>query len=642
MWKRLKRLMGEWGGVLLVAPGVALLVGGMQWAGFWQLWELQLLDTWYELRPLQGKDNRTVIVGVDEEDIRTLGQWPASDATMAELLTKIIAQKPRAIGLDIYRDLKVEPGHEELVKVFKNTPNLIGIKTVGEAARGFQVNPPPVLAELGQVAANDLVLDPDSKVRRGLLFLETPDGEVVESLALRLALMYLEAEKVMPQNSEEHPEYLQLGKTTFFRLGENFGGYVRTYAGGYQIPINFQGPSCTNVQRCPFVMVSLRDVLSGQIPGDLMRDRVVLIGAVAPSLPDVFLTPYDGGFFGAPERTPGVEIHAHLTSQIITAALEGHSLMQVWDDRWEWLWIFAWSTVGVALGWFCPSAQQTALGTLLAVGVCGGSAYGVFLQGWWIPAVPSLVALVASSVTVTGYQVQRERRERETLMNLFGRHVTPKIAAAIWRDREQLLEAGQVTPLEVTATVLFSDLQGFSTIAETLEPKILISWLNEYFKAMAQVVLDHDGVIDKYIGDAVMAVFGVPIPATTEAEIARDAISAVNCAISMASKLRNLNRDWETRGLPTVAMRIGIATGKLVAGTLGSDQRSDYTIIGDTVNIASRLESYDKTFDAGICRILISETTYQYIPNQFTSDCIGTFLLKGRQKPTKIYQIFPD
>ncbi|GAB4297019.1 MAG: adenylate/guanylate cyclase domain-containing protein [Oscillatoriaceae cyanobacterium] len=642
MWKRLKRLMGEWGGVLLVAPGVALLVGGMQWAGFWQLWDLQLLDTWYELRPLQGKDYRTVIVGVDEQDIRTLGQWPASDATMAELLTKISAQKPRAIGLDIYRDLEVEPGHEELVKVFKNTPNLIGIKTVGEAERGFQVNPPPVLAELGQVAANDLVLDPDSKVRRGLLFLETRDGEVVESLALRLALMYLEAEKVMPQNSEEHPEYLQLGKTTFFRLGENFGGYVRTYAGGYQIPINFLGPSCKDVQRCPFVMVSVRDVLSGRIPGDLMRDRVVLIGAVAPSLPDVFLTPYDGGFFGAPERTPGVEIHAHLTSQIITAALEGDSLMQVWDDRWEWLWIFAWSTVGAALGWFCPSAQQTALGTLLAVGVCGGGTYGAFLQGWWIPAVPSLVALVASSVTVTGYQVQRERRERDALMNLFGRHVTPKIAAAIWRDRDQLLDAGQVTPLEVTATVLFSDLQGFSTIAETLEPKILISWLNEYFKAMAQLVLDHDGVIDKYIGDAVMAVFGVPIPATTEAEIARDAVAAVNCAISMASKLRNLNQDWETRGLPTVAMRIGIATGKLVAGSLGSEQRSDYTIIGDTVNIASRLESYDKTFTGGICRILISEATYEYIPHQFTSNCIGSVVLKGRQHPTKIYQILVD
>ena len=316
--------------------------------------------------------------------------------------------------------------------------------------------------------------------------------------------------------------------------------------------------------------------------------------------------------------------------------------MQVWDDRWEWLWIFAWSSVGAALGWFCPSAQQTALGTLLAVGVCGGSAYGAFLQGWWIPAVPPLVALVGASVTVTGYQVQRERRERDALMNLFGRHVTPKIAAAIWRDREQLMESGQVTPLEVTATVLFSDLQGFSTIAETLEPKVLISWLNEYFLAMALVVLVHDGVIDKYIGDAVMAVFGVPIPATTEAEIARDAIAAVNCAISMANKLRNLNRDWETRGLPTVAMRVGIATGKLVAGTLGSEQRSDYTIIGDTVNIASRLESYDKTFDAGICRILISEATYKYIPNQFTSNCIGTVVLKGRQQASKIYQIYPD
>jgi adenylate cyclase len=640
MWKTLKQLVGEWGGVLIAAPTVAVTIIAINVAGLLQNWELEALDRFFRWRPFEGQDARVIIVGINEADIRELNQWPASDEKIAELIEKIKQQQPRAIGLDIYRDLPVEPGHDKLVEVFKSTPNLIGIKTVGGTVHGAEVNPPAVLQELYQVGANDLILDPDSIVRRGLLFLEGADGTVETSLGLMLAFIYLDAEGIVPQNSQANPDYLQLGDAVFVRLQKNDGGYVRTYADGYQILINYRGP------RGSFQTVSMMDVLAERIPPDLMRDRVVLIGAVAPSLPDVFNTPYNNGLFSAPERMPGVEVHANFTSQIISAALDDRSLFQVWPDYIEWLWIFTGSLMGVLLVKCLPSAPWIAIAVPIAQGMILGSAYSAFLAGWWIPVVSPTLAMGGSVLVMTGYLIQRERQERQMMMNLFGRHVTPKIADAIWRDRHELIEAGQVAPQEMIATVLFTDLKGFSSIAEHMPAKELMPWLNEYMSAMAEIVMAHNGVIDKFIGDAVMAVFGVPFPSTTPEAIATDAMNAVHCALAMAEKLKTLNGQWREQGLPMVAMRVGIATGPVVAGSLGSAMRQDFTIIGDTVNVAARLESFDKSIDGSICRILISEETRRLTQNhhnhsdRLMTKPIGTVLLKGRQQPTRVFQIF--
>jgi adenylate cyclase len=141
------------------------------------------------------------------------------------------------------------------------------------------------------------------------------------------------------------------------------------------------------------------------------------------------------------------------------------------------------------------------------------------------------------------------------------------------------------------------------------------------------------------MGDAVMAVFGVPIQRLTTDQIASDAIAAVSCALAMADRLDILNHQWQQEGRPKTAMRIGIATGNVVTGSLGSSQRLDYTTLGDTVNIAARLESYDKSLDGGVCRILINEETYQYIKEFFSTKVLGSMILKGREQPTAIYQV---
>ncbi|NEP44990.1 MAG: CHASE2 domain-containing protein, partial [Okeania sp. SIO2H7] len=359
----------------------------------------------------------------------------------------------------------------------------------------------------------------------------------------------------------------------------------------------------------------------------------------AYSLPDLFNTPYSTGHLARGHGTPGVEVHANLASQIISAALDGRPLIQSWSERTEWLWIFGWSVAGTILAWFWPSPPWTACRVTIAIVVIHATGYIALIKGWWLPVIPAALGLTGSAVAVTGYLVHKERQGRQTVMDIFGRHVTPKIAQTICQMRDDILEEGELLGQEMTATVLFTDLKGFTTLAEGMEPKTLMSFLNEYMQAMAKVVLDNDGIIDKFIGDAVMAAFGVPIPAADEKAIATDAEAAVKCAIEMAVKLKSLNEDWAKQGKPTLSMRVGIATGQLVAGCLGGAMRQDYTIIGDTVNVAARLESYDKSLDGGICRILISEETWRYVEGKFAAEAIGSVVLKGRLQAIQIYLV---
>ncbi len=629
----------NWRGVLIATPSVAGLVIALRLTGLLQTLEWKAFDQFFRLRPLVSVEPRITIVGISESDLHNVRQWPIPDTILAQLLEKIKSQHPRAIGLDLYRDLPVEPGHPALVKVFKTTPNLIGIEKVVGSGNSAAIAPPPELSRLGQIGANDVVIDGDGKLRRGLLYVTPDDREAVPSLGLSLALIYLQAKGVSPEPAIN--SWLKLGRAVFVPFEANDGGYVRADAASYQILLNFRGP----VWGSPYRIVSLTSVLQNRVPADWMRDRIVLIGTTAPSLNDFFYTPFSAGQVGAPAQIPGVEIQAHLASHIISAALEGRSAIKTWSKPVEVMWIVLWSGVGATLSWMLGyddakhSLFRGACSMLIAVSGLWVSCYLSFLAGWWLPIVPPGLALVSSAIVITAYLARLEREERQTVMNLFGRHVTPKIAEAIWRERHQLLQAGQLLGRQMIATVLFADLKGFSRVAESTEPEALMGWLNEYMEAMAQLVLKHDGVVDKFMGDAIMAVFGVPIARTTSEAIAKDAVAAARCAVEMASTLHALNQQWQTQGRPTAAMRVGIATGNVVTGSLGSSQRLDYTTIGDSVNVASRLESYDKSFDGGLCRILINEGTYQYIHADFPTKLLGLVQLRGREQQTKIHQI---
>jgi adenylate cyclase len=258
--------------------------------------------------------------------------------------------------------------------------------------------------------------------------------------------------------------------------------------------------------------------------------------------------------------------------------------------------------------------------------------------------VPAALSWLLAAAVVTTYMANQEKEQRALLMQLFSRHVSPEVAATVWQHREQFLERGRLRPQRLVASVLFTDLMGFTSVSEKMPPQELMEWLNEYMEAMVQRVIDHGGVINKYIGDAIMALFGVPLARTTETAIAQDAVHAVHCALAMSEELTRLNQRWQAQGLPTIGMRIGIFTGPVVAGSLGSAQRLEYTVVGDTVNTASRLESFDKDVlvpDAvsRYCRILVGETTARYLSEQFQVQRVGEVSLKGKDEQVTIYHV---
>ncbi|MFP4222303.1 MAG: CHASE2 domain-containing protein [Phormidium sp.] len=634
--KQIQQHWSEWQGVLMAGPGVAVILLLFRALGLWQPLEWMAYDYLFLLRPESSQDDRILIVGLTEPDIERWGS-PIKDETLATLLETLEEGNPRAIGLDFYRNIPVEPGHDRLLEIFERSDKIIGIEKQVPDQVGGVIGPPPVLAEKGQVGVNDVPVDGDGRLRRALLFLTDEAGQSYPSLGFVLAWLYLQQESGFDPEAQTHPEYLQLGQRVFYPFEANDGGYVRADAGGYQILLNFRGGPGF------FEMVSLSDILDGRVSAERIRDRVVLIGPLAPSLNDFFYTPYSQMMLGAdlerPHRMAGVEFQANLTSQIISAALDNRQLIRVWPSGWEAVWIMLWTSAGAMMCWGLRRRRGTVLGLVVGAGVLGGLGYGAFLGGWWIPVVVPILGLVGSAIVITAYVAHLEREDRQLMMHLFGRHVTSTVAEEIWRQRHQILREGRLVGRKATATVLFTDIKNFSTLAEQIDAEPLMRWLNEYMEGMAEVVLRHQGAIDKFIGDSVMAVFGVPLLRDHEAEIAADAIAAVRCALDMGYKLQELNLRWQEEGQPIISMRVGIATGSLVVGSLGSSQREDYTIIGDSVNVASRLESFDKSIDGGLCRILISESTYRYVQGQFAIELLGNVLLKGRQKPAKIYQV---
>ena len=232
-------------------------------------------------------------------------------------------------------------------------------------------------------------------------------------------------------------------------------------------------------------------------------------------------------------------------------------------------------------------------------------------------------------------------------MKLYSRHVSKEIAESIWENRESFLQGQRPLAQKLVVTVLFTDLKGFSTISERMEPARLYEWLNGYLGAMAQVIQEHGGVLKQFTGDGILALFGVPVPHTTTEAQAKDATAAVRCALGLGKRLVELRKDWQAAGLPPVSMRAGIYTGEVAAGSVGSDDRFEYAVIGDVVNTASRLESYDKTLaDPDLlpnrCRILIGAPTHDLLGGRFESREIGLLEVKGKANKVPVFQILNE
>ena len=623
---------------LVISMLVFLGLLGLRLTGSFETFELAVYDWYLRLRPDVPADARIVLITVTENDIRQQGTWPLPDATIARALDILAASRPRAIGLDIYRDIPVPPGHDVLEMVLRSHPNIVTVTKVGLTAE-TSVPPPAVLRDTEQVGFSDMVVDPGGTVRRGLLFLDQ-EGNTFYAFAFRLALLYLQAEHIGPRPDATHPQYLRLGRTTIRPFEANDGGYIRADANGYQFLLDFQGGHHA------FPTFPLTSLLTGNVDPAAIRDKVVLIGITAISVKDVFYTPYSRGR-QADQWLPGVALQAHSVSQLLRAALAGHAMMTSSSEQQETLWLLLWSVLGTASGLCIRSPWRLAL--LAGIGVLGlGLAgYGALLYDWWIPVVPPVLAWGLSGPCVLLYVSSQERTQRSVLMRLFAQSVSPEVAETLWQQREQFMAGSRPHPQRLTATVLFTDLEGFTSVSECLGEQALMDWLETYLEVMSQHVMAHGGVINKYMGDAIMALFGVPIPHTSEAEISQDAVHAVHCALAMRRELIQLNQRWQDQQQPTIRMRVGICTGPLVAGTVGSVERLEYTVHGDTVNTASRLESYGKEAFSiedidSPCRILISATTLHYLGQQFQTQYVGEVQLKGKEQTTTVYRVLGE
>lgn len=374
--------------------------------GSLQFFEWVALDNFLRLRPAEPMDERIVIVGIDEGDIQQIRTYPIPDQDIAELLRLLQNYQPNVIGLDIFRDLPVEPGHAKLVEVFRESKNLIAIEKALRDREGFTVSPPPDFSP-DQAGFADAVLDTDGYLRRSLLRISTPQGERKLSLTLRLAQTYLSSQGIPLEQGIHDPNAIRFGSTELTRFQPNSGGYVRADAGGNQILLNFRSG------REPFRVISLNDIKSGHVDPNWIRDRIVLVGITAASVKDSVNSAAITGV--NPKLVYGAEIQAHAVSQIISAVLDGRPLLQVWSDGWEYLWIFAWGFLGISLGRLFQSPFKILMGLGMAsVGLIGICYFGLIV-GWWIPLVPAILPLVFNGAGLTAglfYRHQQDLRLR--------------------------------------------------------------------------------------------------------------------------------------------------------------------------------------------------------------------------------------
>ncbi len=608
--------------------GVAALVLGLQGLGAWQALELALYDHLVRRQPERGLDPRLLLVTITEADVQAHGRWPLSDRLVAQLLATLQAHQPHSIGLDLVRDVAYPPGHQEFVTQLQ-APNLVGIHFLSDDPQR-RIAPPPSLP-LEQVGFSNVAVDPDGRVRRQLLFSAQAD-EVYPSFSLQLVLPYLEDQGLIPELTPSG-DY-QLGAAVLPRLRPNAGGYRTIAVPNYQILLDYRRPE-------PIAQtVSLGQVLAGEVPPAWIRDRIVLIGPDLPSVRDAFFTPYSSARSGRREM-PGVVLQGQMVSQLLTIALEGRSPLWVWPAWIETLWILLWALVGSGLAWRWqhPWALGGALSGAIAL-VLGAQAAAFQVQGW-LPGGAPLLALTGSSLTLSLYAHQEARRHLQMVRRLLGQQTSPAIAEALWQARHQLLVAGRLAGQTMTATVMFTDIRNFSSIAEQHTAAVLLDWLNDYLNAMTAAVVNYGGLVNKFTGDGLMALFGVPVPRQTWEAIATDAQNAVACALAIDQALQQLNHDWQQRGWPRVQVRIGIHTGAIAVGSLGGPQRLEYGAIGDSVNIAARLQSCEKERQASDCRILIARETLGYLGDRFPVESWGALPLKGRQHLEEVFRILP-
>ncbi len=608
-------------GFCFIVSGFAFAaIVGSQSVGMLEGLELAVYDR-FMARTERAPDPRILILGINEWDIRdpVTGGWPLTDGKLAEALDILAKYKPAAIGLDLFRDLPIPNNGEQLAqlnRVLAENPNIIAITKFSDDDSPRIEGPAILKDNIERIGFNDFPVDPDKIIRRALLFLDDDDASYY-SFALQLALLYLQPKGIFPSQPDEgDPDKIQIGKAVYQPFEPDDGGYVGADAGGYSFLMDFKGPEF-------FEKRSLVDLLTGKVKEEDVHGKIILIGSTAESLKDYY--PSILRF-----RHYGIELHASVVNQLLRGAFDGEVPTQVQTDRAELLWILLWCIVGALTGLLGRSPARFVGTAIITFGVLSVTVFLLFKEGWWVISIAPALGWFFSALGVIAYLFVTEGREKKVIRNMFSTMVSPHVLQYMTDKPERFRLTGE----RKGATIFFSDIEGFTTIAESLIPEDLALVLNEYLTPMSTIILKYGGYIDKYEGDAIMADFGVPIWSETEP----DSHGWKSCwaALEQQTELIEINRKIKEKFGFEIAVRMGINTGEVAAGNMGSEQKFQYTVMGDVVNQASRYEGANKIFGT---QIMIGQSTYELAKDKIEARFLALLMVKGKTVPVAVYEL---
>jgi adenylate cyclase len=555
---------------------------------------LESLETWsldhlFELRGPRTPVAPVVIVSIDEASFQELNtQWPFPRAMHGVLIDKISAGRPVAIALDVIFDAPSSRGDaddEALGDAVARAGNVVvaaaRFEEFGDGLlrEGSNFPIPAIRRGAAAVAPINLIQDRDGHVRRG------------------------------PQKVRLGPDWFDGLDVVLARMLVRSGVAVAPLPAARDVLINFRGSPGT------FASTSYYRVLNGEVSPEVFRDKVVYIGPTSIVLHDMFPSAFARG-----GDMSGVEVHANLLDTYV----RGDAVREV--PRWV-------STTLAALAGLLGAflvvrlhALRASLVLLLAWGLLATGGFLAFAWGnVWIRGMACTVALGLGFGATVVENFIREQREKRRLSQFF----SPDVLRAVVRGRGEI----SLGSSRKTLTVLFSDIRGFTSMSEKLEPEQVAEMLSEYLTDMTEIVFRHGGTVDKYIGDCVMALYNVPF------EDPDHAVHAVRTALEFQERTLAVSQRWEEKVGVRIRNGVGINTGEAVVGTMGSRQRLEYTAIGDTVNLAARLESITKDYGASI---IVSESTYAQVKEHFLTRELGAVTVKGKTQPVKIYAVLPS
>ena len=608
--------------LLTLTPALAAgaILAGLRFSGLTQTLDLLIYDLVDTQRTKEsGRDAPITLVEIRESDIKSHG-WPIDDGLFCQGFDQLQRAGVAAIGFDIYRDRGVGMEADCLRERFATHPELVSIFNVAEGIEAVPGTPPE------RQSYNDLILDADGVLRRDLVYVSGQD-EATVSFPFRV-LEVASGDRSLRQRLDDN-------RVNDAWISQNSGIYTHESeaAFGMQRMLTLREPGS-------FQAFSLSELLEGTIPDPALRSRIVLIGSTAGSLKDLFQVPQSRFQRGdAMFEVPGVEIHANRVADLIALNDAGAWRGWVMPGWGNLMLMLSFAGTGLLLG---ECIRQIRLSIVLLSGLTLTAGGGFLLllshQIWLGVSMPlaGLLTMGGASWLRRGAVSQRHTKE---VQQLLGQATSPAVAEQLWDQRDTLISNGRFEGRQLPVTVLFSDTANFTSVSEGMGPSELMDWLNRGMAICVPAVTQRGGMVNKFTGDGMLAVFGVPL----SKDPALDARAALDAAEEIRRGLTELNKDLAAEGSPAMRMRIGVHSGVVLAGSMGSAERLEYAVIGDTVNCASRLESLEKSRHDGVLRVLVSDQTLALLPQAnrdgLDLDPWGPVQVKGRDEPLDVYEL---